>query len=101
MGSAGFPFVPTDPISVINFIMAGCTPSEHKSRGKVSIKLLFVFSYNCQMIFDGLPIFIDEAKNHVTATCIEESHFGIHLMHSMCKLIVASFARQTRRIRVA
>jgi hypothetical protein len=81
--------------------MAGCTPGKHESRGKVSLKLLSVFFNDRQMDFDGVPLFIYKAKNHVTATCIDKNHFGSHLMHPMRKIIIASFTRQTRRIRVA
>jgi hypothetical protein len=101
MGSAAIPFVPTYPVSVIDIITAGCTPGEHEPCGEVSFDLLLVFFNNRQIDPDGLPIFIYKAKNHVTATRIDEHHIGIHFTRLMRKLIIASFTHQTRRICVA
>jgi hypothetical protein len=101
MGSAAIPFVPTYAVSVINVIVAGCKPGEHESSDEVSFDFLSVFFNDWQMDFDGLPIFIHKAKNHVTGTNIDEYHCGIYFSHLTRNLIVDGFASQTRRIRVA
>ena len=41
MGSAAIPLVPAYPVSVVNFVVTGCTPREHKSRAKVTFEVPF------------------------------------------------------------
>ena len=53
------------------------------------------------MDLDLLPILVHKTKDQLTVARIDEYHYGIYLILLMRKLIIATFARQASRIRVA